>query len=74
MFAASSLVVAVLATYASVAVLSLSAAAPFSIVGHLPGVHALVKGIGWSSQPTVDALGEARRTRHESTAAARWPT
>ena len=50
MFAASSLVVAVLATYASVAVLSLSAAAPFSIVGHLPGVHALVKGIGWDSQ------------------------
>ena len=60
MFAASSLVVAVLATYASVAVLSLSAAAPFSIVGHLPGVHALVKGIGWT-QPTVDTVAKLSR-------------
>jgi large repetitive protein len=60
MFAASSLVVAVLATYASVAVLSLSAAAPFSIVGHLPGVDALVKGIGWT-QPTVDAVAKLTR-------------
>ena len=69
MFAASSLVVAVLATYASVAVLSLSAAAPFSIVGHLPGVDALVKGIGWT-QPTVDGLG-VKLDPHRSRPAAR---
>ena len=68
MFAASSLVVAVLATYASVAVLSLSAAAPFSIVGHLPGVHALVQGIGWT-QPTVEGLG-VKLTHTGSTTAA----
>ena len=54
MFAASSLVVAVLATYASVAVLSLSAAAPFSIVGHLPGVRRAGQG---------DRLGYAKVVR-----------
>ena len=54
MFAASSLVVAVLATYASVAVLSLSASAP-SFLGNLPGVAPLVSGLGWS-QPKVASL------------------
>lgn len=58
MFAASSLVVAVLATYASVAVLSLSASAP-SFLGSLPGVHAVVTGIGWQ-QPKVDSLVKLR--------------
>ncbi len=54
MFAASSLVVAVLATYASVAVLSLSASAP-SFLGTLPGVTPLVRGLGWS-QPSVASV------------------
>ncbi len=75
MFAASSLVVAVLATYASVAVLSLSAAAPFSIVGQLPGVHALVKGIGWSSPTVSGAVREARpASADDRCVRALWPT
>ena len=55
MFAASSLVVAVLATYASVAVLSLSATAP-SFFGEIPGVASVVKGIGWSKPSLSHAL------------------
>ncbi len=61
MFAASSLVVAVLATYASVAVLSLTASAP-SFLGSLPGVAPLVSGLGWS-QPKVASLLTPARSR-----------
>lgn len=60
MFAASSLVVAVLATYASVAVLSLSAAAP-SYFGSLPGVQSVDRAMGWST-PKVDSLVKLRRS------------
>jgi hypothetical protein len=55
MIAASALVVAVLASYAGIGMLSLSATAPFKALSTLPGVDAVVSGIGFQ-KPTVDSV------------------
>jgi hypothetical protein len=47
MIAASTLVVAVLASYAGIGLLSLNASSSFSALTQLPGVNAVVTGIGW---------------------------
>ena len=59
MIAASALVVAVLASYAGIGMLSLTATSPFSGVSSLPGVSAVVSGIGWNPPniKSVTALG-----------------
>ncbi|HEY3764734.1 MAG TPA: hypothetical protein VGL44_06210, partial [Gaiellales bacterium] len=48
MIAASALVVAVLAAYAGLAMLSVSAVTPLGPFVSLPGVSQIVSGIGWN--------------------------
>src|SRR5690349_16002629 len=71
MIAASPLVVAVLASYAGIGLLSLNGTSSFSALRELPGVNSVVAGIGWvqpklanavhvstQSQPTSDAFSD----------------
>jgi hypothetical protein len=71
MIAASALVVAVLASYAGIGLLSLNGTSSFSALTELPGVNSVVAGIGWvqpqlagavhvrtQSQPTSDAFSD----------------
>jgi large repetitive protein len=71
MIAASALVVAVLASYAGIGLLSLTGTSSLSALTELPGVNSVVAGIGWvqpqlagavhvrtQAQPTSDAFSD----------------
>lgn len=56
MIAASALVVAVLASYAGIGLLSLNGTSSFSALTELPGVNSVVAGIGWVQPKLASAV------------------